>query len=279
MEYSVNDRSHQKQSRFKTREGIKKADYVLYSDKSCHFPIAIIEAKSIIFSEDKGLSQAQQYARYIKENHGYEVPFVFSTNGNKFVFFNRIKNEIKRLEIDEFPTHEELINLYLESKNISDESKFITEPSYYTYLDKNVSPRYYQTNAINKTLEAVATGKNRILLVMATGTGKTFTAFQIVHCLREAKKVKKVLFLADRNILIDQTLQNDFKPLAKVATKIEGTSNKKIDPSFEIYFSLYQQLVKNVESEEQPYKDLSPDFFDLIIVDECHRGSADENSR
>jgi len=246
----------------------KKADYILLYKPS--FPIAVVEAKDMTHAYDDGLQQALDYADIL------DVPFAFSSNGKSFAIHNKLTGEEKELAMSEFPTPDELWQKYKDFKNIVPaEEKIITQPDYFDHVSKKV-PRYYQRIAINRTMEAIAKGKKRILLVMATGTGKTFTAFQIVHKLVNARKMKKILYLADRNILIDQTMQQDFKPFEKVMTKIK---NKNLDSSYEIYFSLYQQLVNNDEDTKQPYQEFSPDFFDLIIVDECHRGSAKEDSQ
>jgi type I restriction enzyme R subunit len=184
-----------------------------------------------------------------------------------------MKNGTEReIALENFPTPEELWLRYIgERQFTSEQEKLITEPYYFRIGDK--TPRYYQRIAINRTIEAVARGQNRILLVMATGTGKTYTAFQIIHRLRKSRIKKKILFLADRNILVDQTMQQDFKPFEKIMTKISG---KKLDSSYEIYLSLYQQLAG--DENEEPFREFQPNFFDLIVVDECHRGSAREDS-
>ena len=249
--------------------GVKKrADYLLLYKPS--IPIAIVEAKDMNHAFDDGIQQALGYARTL------DIPFAYSSNGKSFMEHNRLTGEVKELAMSEFPSPETLWQRYIDSKNITPtEEDIITEPDYFDPISKK-KPRYYQRIAINRTMEAIAKGKKRILLVMATGTGKTFTAFQIVHKLWNTGKMKKILYLADRNILIDQTMQQDFKPFEKVMTKIQ---HKDLDSSYEIYFSLYQQLVNNDLNEKQPYQEFSPDFFDLIIVDECHRGSAKEDSQ
>ncbi|WP_346661711.1 EcoAI/FtnUII family type I restriction enzme subunit R [uncultured Methanobrevibacter sp.] len=245
----------------------KRADYLLLYKPS--IPIAVVEAKDMNHAFDDGIQQSLGYARTLG------IPFAFSSNGKSFMEHNRITGEVKELAMSEFPSPETLWQRYKESKNITpDEENIITEPDYYDPISKK-KPRYYQRKAINRTIEAIAQGQNRILLVMATGTGKTFTAFQIAYKLWSTGIKKKILYLADRNILIDQTMVQDFKPFEKVMTKIK---QKDLDSSYEIYFSLYQQLVNN-ENEKQPYQEFSPDFFDLIIVDECHRGSAKEDSQ
>ena len=246
----------------------KRADYLLLYKPS--IPIAIVEAKDMNHAFDDGIQQALGYARTL------DIPFAYSSNGKSFMEHNRLTGEVKELSMSEFPSPETLWQKYIDSKKITPtEEELITEPDYFDPISKK-KPRYYQRIAINRTIEAIAKGKKRILLVMATGTGKTFTAFQIAHKLWNTGKMKKILYLADRNILIDQTMQQDFKPFKKVMTKIK---HKDLDSSYEIYFSLYQQLVNNDECEKQPYQEFSQDFFDLIIVDECHRGSAKEDSQ
>ena len=241
----------------------KFVDYLL-SYKS-NIPIAIVEAKDNNVTDAHGIQQAIDYALDL------DIPFAFSSNGSKFYEHDLITGKERSFEMNEFPTPEELWQRYVEEKELDEEQqKIITEPYYFMSAYK--TPRYYQRIAINKTVEAIAKGKKRLLLVMATGTGKTFTAFQIIHRLYKSGAKKKILYLADRNILIDQTMQNDFKPFQKVMTKIE---NRNMDSSYEIYMSLYHQLRS---SDEAIYKQFKPDFFDLIIVDECHRSSARDDS-
>lgn len=241
----------------------KFVDYLL-SYKS-NIPIAIVEAKDNNVTDAHGIQQAIDYA------YDLDIPFAFSSNGSKFYEHDMITGKERTFEMNEFPTPEELWKRYVEEKQLNEEQeKIITEPYYFMSAYK--TPRYYQRIAINKTVEAIAKGKKRLLLVMATGTGKTFTAFQIIHRLYKSGAKKKILYLADRNILIDQTMQNDFKPFQKVMTKIE---NRNMDSSYEIYMSLYHQLRS---SDEAIYKQFKPDFFDLIIVDECHRSSARDDS-
>lgn len=254
--------------------GIKKrADIILsYKSNSTNIPLAIIEAKDNKHSVRAGMQQAIDYGNIL------DVPFVYSSNGDGFIEHDRTKKDgiIEReLTLDEFPTQEELWNRYKEYKGITEEEEKVITYSY--HYDKNsFSPRYYQRIAINRTVEAVAKGKDRILLVMATGTGKTYTAFQIVYKLFKSKAKKRVLYLADRNILVEQTIGGDFKPL-KSSDNIHWIRNRKIDKSREIQFALYQSLTGDTE-EKKVYKEYSPDYFDLIIVDECHRGSAKDDS-
>lgn len=241
----------------------KKVDYLLFYRPN--IPIAVIEAKDANHEVSFGNQQAMEYSADL------DVPFSYSSNGFGFYEHDMITGAEREIKMDELPSPQELWERYKKEKNIDpDAEKIITEPYY--FLDINKTPRYYQRIAINKTVEAVSQGRKRILLVMATGTGKTFTAFQIVHRLHKAGKAKKVLYLADRNILIDQTMANDFKPFQKVMTKIE---HRNMDSSYEIYMSLYHQL-KN--QEKNIYEQFKPDFFDLIVVDECHRSSAKEES-
>lgn len=256
-----------------SRGSKKRADIILsYNSNATNIPIALIEAKDNKHSIRAGIQQALDYGNIL------DIPFVYSSNGDGFIEHDRTKKDgiIERgLTLDEFPTQEELWRRYKEAKGISEEEeKIITQPYHF---DKNsFSPRYYQRIAINKTVEAVAKGKDRILLVMATGTGKTYTAFQIVYRLFKSKDKKRVLYLADRNILIEQTIGGDFKTL-KNSDNIYWIRNRKIDKSREIQFALYQSLTGDTE-DKKVYKKYSRDYFDLIIVDECHRGSAKDDS-
>ena len=247
------------------RKKPKKADYLLMYRRE--MPIAIVEAKDSNHTVEAGLQQAMDYAIAL------DVPFAYSSNGKGFAEHDFTTGKVRRLGMDQFPTPDELWKRYRESKGLSTEKAegIVSSPFYYERGGN--SPRYYQRNAVNRTVEAIAKGQDRLLLVMATGTGKTYTAFQIVHRLREAGLARKVLYLADRNILVDQTIDGDFKPLRKVITKVE---HRKLDPAYEIYFALYQQLVGT--DGEEIFREFSPEFFDLIIVDECHRGSAADDS-
>lgn len=247
----------------------KFADYVLLREVGV--PIAVIEAKDNNYSVSHGLQQALGYASIL------DVPSAFSSNGNAFAGHNRVpaidEDTECELSLDSFPVPEELWRRYKQHRNILDnEEDLVLEPYYLDAYGKE--PRYYQIEAINRTLEAIAKGQNRLLLVMATGTGKTYTVFQIIWRLWKAQKTKRTLFLVDRNVLANQTLVNDFKPFGSVMTKIK---NRKIDPSYEIYLGLYQALT-GPDEEDKIYKNVSPDFFDLIIIDECHRGSASDDS-
>lgn len=247
-----------------TRGKQKRADYVLFYKNN--FPLAVIEAKDNNKPVGAGLQQAIEYAKAL------DISYVYASNGDGFVEQNLITGEVRELSLDEFPSPENLYKRYLKDKNISDvEEKAMLEPYY--YVPNYKKPRYYQRIAINKTVDAVASGKDRVLLVCATGTGKTFMAFQIIYRLWKAGIKKKILFLADRNVLVDQTMTGDFKPFGGKMTKVE---NKKLDSSYEIYLALYQQL--SGEDGEEAYLQFKPDFFDLIVIDECHRGSAKEDS-
>ena len=251
-----------------TRAKHKRADYVLFYKPN--IPIAIIEAKDNNHSVGDGMQQGLGYAEML------QVPFVFSSNGDGFLFHNKIATDgiIEReLALDEFPAAETLWQWWAAHRGLDDrQSNLVTQDYYSDGGDK--TPRYYQLLAINKTIEAIARGQNRILLVMATGTGKTFTAFQIIWRLWKAKAKKRILFLADRNILVDQTMTNDFKPFGQAMTKIQ---KRQANKSYEIYLSLYQAVTGN-EEEKNIYKQFSPEFFDLIVIDECHRGSAAADS-
>lgn len=247
-----------------TRGKKKRADYILYYKSN--LPIAVVEAKDNNHSIGDGMQQAINYADIL------DLQFAYSSNGDGFIEHDMKTGTEREIALDEFPSPEELWNRYKDIKEITPEQEeIITEPYYFAQGDK--TPRYYQRIAVNRTVEAIAKGQDRILLVMATGTGKTYTAFQIMHRLRASGAKKRILFLADRNILIDQTRQNDFKPFQKVMTKVE---NRKMDSSYEVFLALYQQLsgAENLEV----FKQFSPDFFDLIIIDECHRGSSKDKS-
>ena len=252
------------------REAPLKADYVLFY--KLNKPIAIIEAKDNKHTMSDGMQQALQYASMMN------VPFVFSSNGDGFVFHNKYITEGDveiTLSLDEFPSPEALWKMYLEKNNVSPaQSKIIDEPYYSDNPDKQ--PRYYQMNAINKTVEAISGGQDRILLVMATGTGKTYTAFQIIWRLWKAGIKKRILFLADRTALISQTFTNDFAPFKD---KMTWVTKQNFDTAHEIYLGLYQGLTGEDEDANSLFKQFSPGFFDLIVVDECHRGSAKADSQ
>ena len=258
------------------REKPKFADYVLYVNKAT--PIAIIEAKDTKHTVSYGLQQAMEYAKML------DVKFAFSSNGEGFAEHDFLTGQERCFGMDEFPTREELIERYKKGINEGNglneqEEAVINQP---LCSGQNIfPPRYYQLNAINRTINAIAKGQNRILLVMATGTGKTYTAFQIVWRLLKSGLKKKVLYLADRNILVDQSIEQDFKPLEKVIHKIDYSKDKdklKELLSHQVYFALYQQLIG--QNDAKNYQELfpNPDYFDLVIIDECHRGSAKDDS-
>jgi len=253
----------------KTKRGKRKfADYVLYHKPN--IPLAIVEAKDNTHPLGAGMQQALEYAEIL------DVPFAYSSNGDAFIEHDRTgKGDIieKEISLDKFPTPEILWDRYKTHKGYTEEQENIVTYDYYDD-GSGRSPRYYQVNAINRTIDAIAKGANRILLVMATGTGKTYTAFQIIWRLWKSKTKKRILFLADRNILVDQTKNNDFKPFGKVMTKV---TNRTVDKSYEVYLCLYQ-AVTGTEEEKNIYKQFSKDYFDLIVIDECHRGSAADDA-
>ena len=248
----------------------KRADYILYYKNN--IPLAVIEAKDNKHSIGAGIQQAIEYAETL------DIPFVFSSNGDAFLFHDRTvdlgKKEIE-IPLDKFPTPQELWEKFKKFKQIEDtETEKVYTQNYHKDISDNKEPRYYQRIAINRAVEAIAKGQDRVLLVMATGTGKTYTAFQIIWRLWKAKKKKRILFLADRNILVDQTKSQDFAPFGDKMTKI---TKRHIDKSYEIYLALYQGITGNNEDKDA-YKEFSKDFFDLIVIDECHRGSAKDDS-
>ncbi len=270
METKLTDGKINLKGNFVVREKPKRADYVLY--RSANNPIAIVEAKDNKHSISYGLQQAMAYAQML------DLPFAYSSNGDGFAEHDFLTGKERQFGLDEFPTEEELVARYKLESGLTPQQESIQQQPYYS-SQNTYPPRYYQRIAINRTVDAIARGQDRLLLVMATGTGKTYTAFQIVYRLLQSKMKRKILYLADRNILVDQSIQQDFAPLEKVIHKINVA---KDDPStitsHQVYFSLYQQLVGD-EGEEHFRKLFQPDFFDLIIVDECHRGSAKEESR
>lgn len=258
---------------FVSRGKAKFADYVLYYNRAT--PIAIVEAKDANHTVAHGLQQAKEYAQMM------DVPFAFSSNGQGYQEYDFLTGKERSLSMNQFPTKEELYARFISESNegegLSDnEMKVISQP-FCTGQDI-FPPRYYQRNAVNRTVNAVAQGKNRLLLVMATGTGKTYTAFQIVYRLLKSGLVKKVLYLADRNVLVDQSIQQDFKPLNKTIHKVNYQKDRGPgNTAYEVYFALYQQLIG--QGGKQQYKELfKPEFFDMVIVDECHRGSAKDDS-
>ncbi|MES1943069.1 helicase, type I site-specific restriction-modification system restriction subunit [Salinisphaera sp. PC39] len=268
----------------------KRADYVLYYKPN--IPIALIEAKDNNHSIGDGMQQALGYAETL------DVPFVFSSNGDGFVFHDRTGTNTEReqtLTLDEFPPPDDLWARYRAWKGLTPDAERIVLQDYHQD-SSGKTPRYYQINAINKAIEAIAQGRDRILLVMATGTGKTYTAFQIIWRLWKAGQTKRVLFLADRNVLVDQAMVNDFRPfgaaMAKLSTRArtiereDGTQTeltagvdrqRRIDTAYEVYLGLYQAIT-GPEERQKLYREFSPEFFDLIVIDECHRGSAAEDS-
>ncbi len=273
-----------------TRGKASRADYILYYKPN--IPLAVVEAKDNSSPVGGGLQQALGYAETL------QLPFAFSSNGDGFVFHDKTQTGSameQTLTLDTFPSPAELWKRYCAWKGLSTEAQSLVLQDYYSDGSEK-SPRYYQASAVNAVIEAVAKGQNRLLLVMATGTGKTYTAFQIIWRLWKSGRRKRVLFLADRNILVDQTMVNDFRPFgaamaklstsSKVIEREDGTAidlpiaidkRRRIDTSYEVYLALYQAIT-GPEERQKLFKELSPDFFDLIVVDECHRGSAAEDS-
>lgn len=268
-EVSFTDGKIYVRGKFTARGSRKRADYILYYKPN--IPIAIIEAKDNNHSVRAGIQQGLDYARIL------DIPCVFSSNGDGFLFHDRTAtdgNIEKEIGLNEFPTPKELWDKYKRYKGIStpDAEKIASQD--YFFDGSGRTPRYYQQIAVNRTVEAIAKGQNRILLVMATGTGKTYTAFQIIHRLWKSGSKKRILFLADRNALIDQTKRGDFKHFKDKMTVVK---HRQIDKSFEVYLALYQGLSGNDESANV-YRQFSREFFDLIVIDECHRGSAKDDS-
>lgn len=256
------------------KKSAKYADYVLYWNNSV--PIAIVEAKDNKHSVSFGLQQAITYAQMM------DVPFAYSSNGDAFYEHDMLTGKEREVSLDDFPTPDDLIRRYKSNVNggnglSKNELAVINQPYYSS--QNTYEPRYYQRVAVNRTVNAIAREQDKLLLVMATGTGKTYTAFQIVYRLLKSGIKQKILYLADRNILVDQSIQQDFAPLEKVIHKINVAKDDKTTiTSHQVYFSLYQQLIG--DDEQEHYSELfDKDFFDLIIVDECHRGSAREDSR
>lgn len=270
METRITDGKINLKGNFIFREKPKRADYILYL--TANNPIAIVEAKDNTHSISHGLQQAIAYARML------DLPFAYSSNGDGFVEHDFLTGQEREFGLDKFPTEQELIERYKKESGVTPQQEVVIEQPYYSSQNTH-PPRYYQRIAINRTVEAIAKGQQRLLLVMATGTGKTYTAFQIVYRMLQSGLKRKILYLADRNLLVDQSIQQDFAPLEKVIHKINvAKDDKSTITSHEVYFSLYQQLVG--EDDKEHFSELFlPDFFDLIIVDECHRGSAKEESR
>ncbi len=268
----------------------KRADYILYFKPN--IPIALIEAKDNTHAIGDGMQQGLGYAETL------DIPFVFSSNGDGFVFHDRTGTSAEKettLGLDDFPSPADLWARFRAWKELTPEAEEVVLQGYHDE-GSGKEPRYYQVNAINATIEAIAKGRDRILLVMATGTGKTYTAFQIIWRLWKAGRKKRILFLADRNVLIDQTMVNDFRPfgaaMAKLSTKAktieraDGTTEdlttaidgkRRIDTAYEIYLGLYQAIT-GPEERQKIFREFSSTFFDLIVIDECHRGSAAEDS-
>lgn len=283
METKITDGKINLRGNMVSRQKPKKADYVLYIN--ANNPIAIVEAKDNKHTVSHGLQQAMTYAQMMG------IPFAYSSNGDAFMEHDFLTGQERQIPMDQFPSPDELYARYKAGANNGEglspaEEQAIQQPYYSS--QNTYPPRYYQRNAINKTISAIAKGQDRILLVMATGTGKTYTAFQIVYRLLKSGLKKKVLYLADRNILVDQSIQQDFSPLEKTIHKINFAKDDPVTiTSHEVYFSLYQQLAGNeeVEGDESGEEAVArfaslfnKDFFDLVIVDECHRGSAKKDS-
>ena len=270
METKITDGKINIRGNMAYREKAKRADYLLYLNK--YHPIAIVEAKDNNKTISHGLQQAMEYAQML------DLPFAYSSNGDGFCEHDFLTGAERQMGMNEFPTVDELIERYKKGRNLNEQEERLLDQPYYS-SQNTYPPRYYQRNAVNRTLDAIAKGQNRILLVMATGTGKTYTAFQIVYRLLTSGVKRKVLYLADRNNLVDQSIQQDFSPLEKVIHKVNFAKDKKDTiTAYQVYFALYQQLIG--DNDQEHYSELfDPDFFDLIIVDECHRGSAKEDSR
>ncbi|OSI19844.1 EcoAI/FtnUII family type I restriction enzme subunit R [Neisseria dumasiana] len=267
MEYFFTDGRVQVHGKTARRGKRKKADYLLTAPNR-RLPLAIVEAKSRDKTLGDGMQQAIEYAEIL------DIPFAYTSNGTGFLEHNRLTGVERELALHEFPSYGELWARFSGESGLSDTQQTLLQSDYHFDTDKQTTPRYYQRIAIDRTVAAISGGQERVLLVMATGTGKTYTAFQIIWRLMQSGQKKRVLYLADRNILIDQTIQNDFRPLKNKITKVE---HKKLDSSYEVYMSLYQQLAGDVG--EEPFRQFKPEFFDLIVVDECHRGSARDESQ
>ncbi|WP_368280849.1 EcoAI/FtnUII family type I restriction enzme subunit R, partial [Enterocloster clostridioformis] len=252
----------------------KRADYILYYKPN--IPLAIVEAKDNNHNIADGMEQALNYAEIL------DIPFVFTSNGDGFSFYDKTAKDTdvqSELTLEQFPSPNALWNKYKAYKGIAETVEKIVAQDYYFNPNDERRPRYYQCNAINRVIEAVASGQNRILLTMATGTGKTYTAFQIIYRLWKSRTKKRILFLADRNVLVDDPMRKDFKffNVDSNNRKMTKIKNKEVDKAYEVYFAIYQG-VTGQEGFSDIYKEFSPNFFDLIIVDECHRGSAKDDS-
>jgi type I restriction enzyme R subunit len=272
METKITDGRINIKGNMVARSKPKFADYLLYLNGGK--PLAVVEAKDNNHSVSFGLQQAMTYAQMM------DIPFAYSSNGDAFYEHDFLTGQERQIPIDQFPTQEELFARYYkeihDGNGFTEEEKKVVDQPYYS-SQNTYPPRYYQRNAVNRTVEAIARGQERLLLVMATGTGKTYTAFQIVYRLLKAGMKKRILYLADRNILVDQSIQQDFAPLEKTIHKVDFSKDdiSKV-MSYEVNFALYQQMVG--PDDEEHFKFFPPEFFDLIIVDECHRGSAKEDS-
>ena len=251
----------------------KRADYILYWKPN--IPLAIVEAKDNNHNIADGMEQALNYAEIL------DIPFVFTSNGDGFSFYDKTAEHNVQIELalDQFPSPKDLWARYKKFKGITEASEKVVAQDYYYNPNDDRKPRYYQCNAINRAVEAVASGQNRLLLTMATGTGKTYTAFQIIYRLWKSRTKKRILFLADRNVLVDDPMRKDFKFFNADSNnrKMTKIRDKKVDKAYEVYFAIYQGVTGQVGFADT-YKEFSPDFFDLIIVDECHRGSAKDDS-
>ena len=273
METKITDGRINIRGNIVARSKPKFVDYMLYLNDGK--PIAVVEAKDNNHSVSHGLQQAMTYAQMM------DLPFAYSSNGDAFYEHNFLTGQEQQIALDKFPTQDELVARYYAElnggKGISDLEKKIVSQPYYS-SQNTYPPRYYQRNAVNRTVEAIARGQQRLLLVMATGTGKTYTAFQIVYRLLRSDLKKRILYLADRNILVDQSIAQDFAPLEKTIYKVDFSDKECLREiaSHEVNFALYHQMVG--QNDEEHFRQIPPEYFDLIIVDECHRGSAKEDS-
>ena len=273
METKITDGRINIRGNIVARSKPKFVDYMLYLNDGK--PIAVVEAKDNNHSVSHGLQQAMTYAQMM------DLPFAYSSNGDAFYEHNFLTGQEQQIALDKFPTQDELVARYYAElnggKGISDLEKKIVSQPYYS-SQNTYPPRYYQRNAVNRTVEAIARGQQRLLLVMATGTGKTYTAFQIVYRLLRSDLKKRILYLADRNILVDQSIAQDFAPLEKTTYKVDFSDKEclKEIASHEVNFALYHQMVG--QNDEEHFRQIPPEYFDLIVVDECHRGSAKEDS-
>lgn len=274
METKITDGQINIKGNMVARNKPKYADYILYLNDGK--PIAIVEAKDNNHAVSFGLQQAMTYAQMM------DLPFAYSSNGDAFYEHDFLTGKERQIPLNEFPTQQELFSRYYSEINdglgITENEKKIVEQPYYS-SQSTYPPRYYQRNAVNRTVEAIARGQDRLLLVMATGTGKTYTAFQIVYRLLKAGLKKRILYLADRNILVDQSILQDFAPLEKSTYKVDFSDKEclKEISSHEVNFALYHQMVG--QNDEEHFRQIPEGYFDLIIVDECHRGSAKEDSK